>query len=726
MATLVLSTVGQLIGGRVGLVAGALIGGRIDQSLFGPKGREGPRLQDLKVTTSSYGTPIARHHGRTRAAGSIIWSTDLVESSEKSGGKGRPSITTFSYSTSFAVALSSRPIRDIGRIWADGNLLRGTAGDLKVGGELRIYLGHGDQSPDPLLVADKGAQCPAFRGLAYCVFEGLQLAEFGNRIPALTFEVVADDGDVTLAGLIPQLASTLDIDRPLPALTGFSEEGGPLAATLQAIDEVYPFSCDASGNMLSIRSAEHVPVDPVVLPLAAVDPSGDGFGATSGTSARRQADLREVPEGLRYYDLSRDFQAGLQRADGRARPGRSRIIEFPGALEAEAARTLANKAAERAAWGHEHLSWRLPELDPTLAPGQVVRVPGKKGLWRIDSWEWRDTGVELELLRLPHGPTRSQSADSGTVLPKPDLPASPTLLNAFELPWDGQGSSSQRQAFAAASSTSAGWTGAALFADHGGALEPIGASGRQRSLLGHLASPLAAGQTALIDRFATLEVDLAADDFVLTEATTTGLTSGANRALVGNEVLQFASAVRLTGNRWRLSALLRGRGGTEGEAGQAHPVGTRFVLLEGQPIALDPTLVGQATTIAASGLADTAPVLAPISMGGLTLRPLSPVHPASKLLADGTLALSWTRRARGAWEWRDLVDVPLVEESERYLVGLGDPLAPAMQWQVTEPRLDLSGTTVATITASHHGQPVWVRQIGSHATSDPLLLHTLP
>ena len=699
MATLILSSVGQVVGGPIGSAIGAMIGSQIDQALFGPKGREGPRLQDLKVTTSSYGMPIARHHGRVRAAGSIIWSTDLVESSEKSGGKGKPATTTFSYSTSFAVALSSRPIRNIGRIWADGNLLRGEAGDLKVAGELRIYNGHGDQPADPLLVSDKGLQCPAFRGLAYCVFEELQLGEFGNRIPTLTFEVLADDGDVSLAGLIPQQTSTLEVDRPLPSLAGFSEEGGPLSATLQAIDEVYPFSCDASGNVLAIRSVEHIPAEPTVLPQAAVDPTGDSFGATSGTSARRQADVREVPEGLR-----------------------SRIIEFPGTLDAEAARSLANKAAERAAWGHEQTSWRLAELDPALRPGQVVRVPGKKGLWRIDSWEWRDTGVELELQRLPHGPSRTQAADSGTSLPKPDLLAAPTLLHAFELPWDGQGSASQRQVFAAASSTSAGWTGAALFAEQAGTLVPIGATGRQRSVLGLLATPLGAGQTALIDRLGTFEVDLAADDFALIEATATGLANGANRALVGSEVIQFASAERISGNRWRLTALLRGRGGTEGMTAQVHPAGTRFVLLDNQPLALDPSQIGQAITVAATGLADPAPVLAPITMSGQTVRPLSPVHPSAQHLVDGTLALSWTRRARGAWEWRDLVDVPLVEEVERYLVGLGSTLAPVLQWEVLEPRLDLA----AGFIASHSGQPIWVRQIGSHAASDPLLLHTIP
>jgi len=726
MATLVLTAVGTAIGGPIGGAVGSLLGSQFDRAVFGSGGREGPRLQELKVTTSSYGTPIARHYGRVRTAGSIIWSTDLIESADKSGGgKGRPSVTSFSYSVSFAIALSSRAISDVGRIWADGNLLRGAGGDMKVGGELRIYRGHGDQHPDPLLVSDCGPGCPAFRGTAYCVFEGLQLAEFGNRIPALTFEIIADDGKVSLGGMIPDLATGLVVDRPLDALVGFSEEGGSLASTLQTIDQLYPFSCDASGEVLAFRSVEQLASEPVLLSKPAIDASGDSFGTTAGQSRRRQADLREVPEGLRYYDLGRDFQAGLQRADGRARAGRNRIIEFPGALAAEDARALANKAAERAAWEHERLSWRLAELDPALAPGQVVRVPGRKGLWRIDNWEWRETGVELELLRLPHGPNRTQAGDSGTALVQTDMPPSPTLLRAFELPWDGSGTGAQRAVYAAASSVGAGWTGAALFVDQGGALEPLGGSGRRRSFIGQLVTSLPPGEVLLLDRLASVDVELASADFVLLQATAAGLANGANRALIGEEIVQFANAERASGSTWRLSALLRGRGGTEAQAFSPHLVGTGFVLLDDKPLLLDPASIGQTTHIAATGLIDPAPVEAGIATAGATLKPLVPVHPRTTARPDGSLYLAWTRRARGAWDWRDLVETPLNEEAERYRVGLGDASAPLLQWEVTDPWLDLTPATIADLSANHAGTPLWVRQIGSHSASDPLLLHVI-
>jgi hypothetical protein len=111
MATLILTAVGTAIGGPIGGAIGALVGQRIDGELFKPKGREGPRLSDLKLQTSSYDTQIPRVFGTMRVAGCVIWSTDLIESRATSHHKGQPSVTTYSYSASFAVLLSGRAVR---------------------------------------------------------------------------------------------------------------------------------------------------------------------------------------------------------------------------------------------------------------------------------------------------------------------------------------------------------------------------------------------------------------------------------------------------------------------------------------------------------------------------------------------------------------------------------------------------------------------------------------
>ncbi len=726
MATIVLTAVGTAIGGPLGGAIGSLIGSQLDGALFGPQGREGPRLHELAVTTSSYGSALPRHFGTMRAAGSIIWATDLVESSEEAGGgKGQPSVTTYSYSMSFAVALASRPIADIGRIWADGNLLRGRAGDLKVGGALRIYTGHGNQQPDPLIAADKGPACPAFRGLAYCVFEDLQLGDFGNRIPALTFEIIADDGAVTLQSILSVTRGSTVADRPLAGLHGYSDTGGPLQSVLDSVDRIYPLACDSSGAQLAFFDA-HPSGDPVAtLPEAATDHSRESFGSTTGRASQRRADASQVPGGLRYYDVDRDYQAGLQRAGGRAQAGRNRIMDFPGALAAGKARKLADDAAERASWSQERIAYRVAQLDPAIGPGQIVSVPGKPGKWRIEAWEWRENGLELELLRLPYLRGTETKTDQGAAIAPRDKVAGPTTLRAFELPWDGQGTADQRQIFVAPSSTTSGWTGATLYAQRDAALVPIGGTGTRRSIAGLTTSPLMPSAALFIDRQASVDVQLDDPDFTLSSAPIEDVANGANMALVGEELIQFCQVEKLGNGRWTLSGLLRGRGGTEHVAFSGSPIGTHFVLLDQKPIALDASDVGESDIIAAIGLADEDAVIAPIIAPGRSRTPLPPVHGKAEWTNAGGLALCWRRRSRGAWSWSGTVEVPLNEQVERYEIGLGDPAQPQISWDAFEPVFALDAVTVSQLAVNFPGSTMWVRQVGTYHRSAPLYLTTL-
>ncbi len=201
---------------------------------------------------------------------------------------------------------------------------------------------------------------------------------------------------------------------------------------------------------------------------------------------------------------------------------------------------------------------------------------------------------------------------------------------------------------------------------------------------------------------------------------------GANRALLGNELIQFARAAPLGNRRWRLEALLRGRGGTEDAIG-LHLAGERFVLLDGKPVTLDPALVGSAagTTISAVGLGDALPVVSPIALQGITLRPLSPVHPRATALPDGSLELDWTRRARGGWAWLDGVDAPLHEQVESYFVTYGPLNAPAAIWDVAEPHLNVSAAQLAELAALLPGEKFRVRQQGTYGVSGHLVLAQL-
>jgi hypothetical protein len=234
---------------------------------------------------------------------------------------------------------------------------------------------------------------------------------------------------------------------------------------------------------------------------------------------------------------------------------------------------------------------------------------------------------------------------------------------------------------------------------------------------------LAAASPLLFDRQGNATVQLAGNDLLLSDATMRQLAMGANRALLGSEIIQFAEATPLGGGLWTLAGLWRGRGGTEG-ALAGHVLGERFILLDGSGLALDPQAVGSTPNalIAAIGLGDSVPVTTPISLRGIGFRPPSPVHGRIATLTTGAKRLTWTRRARGGWLWPDSVETPLAEQSEAYDVSFGLAAAPLARWQVASPQLELTAGELAPLLAALPQGPFTIRQIGDLAWSDPLTL----
>ena len=203
MTTLILQSAGAafggLVGGPLGAALGRSLGGALGQSidrpLFfgGPSNtlHEGPRLTELAGISSTEGAPIPRVYGRVRLGGTLIWATRFQEhmnqqiSGGKGGGGSQSTARTYSYTANIAIGLCEGPIAFVRRIWANGKLLDQTTLTI------RVYKGTEIQNPDPLIVAKEGANdTPAYRGLAYIVFEGLPLSDFGNRVPQFSFEII--------------------------------------------------------------------------------------------------------------------------------------------------------------------------------------------------------------------------------------------------------------------------------------------------------------------------------------------------------------------------------------------------------------------------------------------------------------------------------------------------------------------------------------------------------
>jgi GTA TIM-barrel-like domain/Putative phage tail protein len=343
MASLVLSVAGSAIGSalfdgftvfgatitgaQIGGAIGTLIGAEIDSALMPGQNisRSGPRLSDVNIQASTEGAAIPRVYGRLRVAGQILWASQYKETqttTKTGGGKGGGGTTVtetdYTYSISFAVGLCAGVVTKIGRVWADGNLI-----DLGAF-TTRFYAGDEAQGFDPGIEDIEGdGNTPAYRGVAYIVFDDMPLAQFGNRIPQLQFEIIrslsandplslentlggvalipgagefvyastvitADDGDgTTLVQNAHNSASEADIDASLDELQA-------LAPNLRAVSLVVGwFGSDLRCEDCTIMPGVETPtkdtypelwsVDGVLRPAAHLVSQVNGIPAYGGT-----------------------------------------------------------------------------------------------------------------------------------------------------------------------------------------------------------------------------------------------------------------------------------------------------------------------------------------------------------------------------------------------------------------------------------------------------------
>lgn len=731
MATLVLSTVGTLVGGPLGGALGALIGRTIDQTvLFRPKDREGPRLTDLAVQSSQYGSPIAQVHGRARIAGTVIWATDLQERRiREGGGKGRPGTTRYSYSVSFAVALSSRPVADVGRIWAEGNLLRGADGVFTSETGFRLHHGHGDQPLDPLIAAAEGIDaCPAYRGLAYAVFEDMALEEFGNRIPSLTFEVIGDTGDADLARILAHAGIVTRLPEASPAVTGLALMAATRREGLETVATGFPLALQEVGGQLQADWNETQASTDTAIGVSVLLPRSQDVADPSALGRRRTA-ARTDALALRYYEPERDYQPGLRRA-GSSASGRVRQVELPMVLSAASAQRRAEWLVRSERDGLEQIALRTAMLDLAMLPGNLVTIEGLGGSWRIRRWQWNADGIDLTLASFRSSDAALPGAsDPGRSVNTPDGGIGPTRFALFDLPSPIDRPMTHAHIAMAAAGPLAGWRGATVYRLEGdGALGDPLAHLRVGATLGRCVSPLGPGTPLLRDDRNQLTVQLVRDGpFALVNADEAQLSRGANMAMVGSEVVQFARAEPLGDGMFRLSGLWRGRGGTEDRIA-GHASGEAFVLVTEALGLVDPVEIGGEPRFQAAALGrdDPEPVLAELAHPGRAVRPLSPVHGGWRDGASGALTLYWVRRSRSGFAWRDGIDVPLGEDSEAYRVSISADGSIIAELAVHEAMLTVEAASIATwrAAASVSLRAVIVQQ-GALALS-PSLIVDLP
>jgi len=693
MASLVLSAVGTAIGGPLGGTIGGLIGSALDRTLFAPTvSAEGPRLADLAVQASSYGQPIPRLWGTGRIAGNLIWSTGLIETktTTKQGGKGgapKTTTTTYSYHVDCAIALCRGPIAGVRRIWADGKLFRDADGVQRHAEALRVYPGSEDQMPDPAMQAALGAaDCPAHRGLAYVVFERLELADFGNRIPNFTFEVEAQ-ASATVASVIEELCSLAGVPFLDAARTGRIDLAGYAVArpasirqVLEPLRSAFFFDAAEIEGALAFFPADGTPVARV--PVGELGAHPFGSEPPPPLELRRTAEA-ELPRQItvQHLDPARDYQVNAQRARRSTSPSTADLsVDLPLVLEASEAKAI----AERMVWlqwlGRDTVTCQLPIAYLHVEPGDKLVVldgEGRARTLRVTRRELRLPG-SLLLEAVTDGAaalSRIASAAPAPVPPQAVLLPGLTTAHLLDLPLLREEDDGPHLLLAAAGA-STGWRGAVLerSADGGATWERL-AELTEAAVLGTALDALPPASPHVWDRAGSLTVSLLDPSDTLESVSEAAVLSGANACLVGGEVIQFRDAELVAPGTWRLATLLRGRRGT-GDAIGAHGPGERFVLLTGSagiarlalPLA-ERGALRQWRAVSLGTRAEDAPTIS-LAWQARALIPLAPVHARGERNGAGDLAIRWIRRTRWPAPWSDHVDAPLGEAGEAYQIDI--------------------------------------------------------
>jgi hypothetical protein len=348
--------------------------------------------------------------------------------------------------------------------------------------------------------------------------------------------------------------------------------------------------------------------------------------------------------------------------------------EVPMALTRAEARVVAERWLAEARVAREGLRLALPPSRLAVGAGDVIAPEGQQGLYRVDRVE-QGAAQLIDAVRIDPSVHDAAPADDVPVqlaafaAPVPVLPVfmDLPLLTGDEVPHAPHVAAVARP-----------WPGAvSVYAAPTDADYALDTVLERSASFGVTQSGLAAARPGLMDRGAAVQVRMHGG--TLDNVAGGALLAGGNLAAIsdgsadGWEVIQFAEAELIAADTYILRGLLRGQAGSDGVMPPIWPPGAQFVLLDGAPeqIGLAAAERGLARHYrigpARRGVDDPSYDHQVLAFEGIGLRPYRPAH--LRAVEDGAaLALSWVRRTRVDGDNWDGPDVPLGEESERYLL----------------------------------------------------------
>jgi hypothetical protein len=353
-------------------------------------------------------------------------------------------------------------------------------------------------------------------------------------------------------------------------------------------------------------------------------------------------------------------------------------VSTPAVLDDNTARQMCERLLYDYWLQREQMTFQLPPAYWVYTPSDVITVPVGSSTARV-----RVTSQDIGLF----GPTQFQATLDSTV----HLTQSVAAATVTYTPPTKQGTSTALLAFSTnalvdADTTSSGfywgvagavageeWPGATLYWSRDSGANYQSLASTIEAVNYGTCSTILPDPPALVgdenwDTVSTVDVTMTSG-VPLTDSDSNVL-NGTNAAMVGNEIIQYATVTPLGGNSYRLSRLLRGRRGTDfymtGHAGSESFVMLQTGLVRHQ--VADDSLVNKTVLLKAVTSGGSLGAVSPTSLliTGAEWKPYSPTYVQGSRNGGNDLTVTWLPRTRSGGELRPGGDVNDADAPDRY------------------------------------------------------------
>ena len=596
--------------------------------------------------------------------------------------------------------------------------------------------------PDPFLQSFEGIEVPPFRGLAHWILQDVNITVTGNQLPNFNAVVDGTGTTETVGGALQKMLdfakrdnshiktlSNLTFDTTAVdaiALRGYTVRGPlPISAAMQPLLLAYDLIVQEEGGTLTFLERKNAPE-------IAIDP--DDFAAHPfGTDAPRPYNV-EVSQGqalpkevvVKYIDPEKRYQTGSQRARRLNTLTNNHLsFDIPVVMTAIEAKNIAERILWSAWMNRSRVTGFLPPsyfeiqendvltwTDPNTSKAWRVRVQRiERGANHLIRFE----GLEEVVALLTHDSAAEENAARNNLWGGDDIyqaaetdihivDVAPLRDTDVRLPgvYVGVGLSQAVGAW-----YNCGFYESLISPTTNFGLRDVISTEAIHGVTTELLQPPV--NSNLVDYANTLKVALTRGE--LESKTADEVLAGANRIIVGSEIIGFETATLVSARNYELTGLLRGLGGTEHFMPAArHVIGERVMVLDPdrlsfvfQPLSkVGVPLYYKA--VPTGGVFDDYESICRTYQGG-SMKPFS-VSCFEGEQSGSDWELTWVRRTRTNYDTLLSDDVPITENfdgSETYeidilnvgtgaLVNTYTSTSPAFTYTAAQQTTDFGGT----------------------------------